>query len=120
MNGKKFDKLFTNALESSKNKLIDVLNKFFIENHNSDYEIVFNEPYYCDVNELYYSVPNGFCFPKRMWLNTNHRLAIERGFDWEDMTTDEEEICVDDMSLKDLIDFCQFITENFESIKKGD
>lgn len=112
MNGKKFNKLFTNAVESAKNKLIDILNKLFIENHNNDYEIVFNE--------LYYSVSNGFCFPKRMYLNVNHRLVIERGFDWEDMTTDEEEVCVDDMSLQDLIDFCQFITENFESIKKGD
>ena len=117
MNGKKFDKLFTNAVESAKNKLVDILNNFFIENHNNDNEIVFNESYYSPFNELYYSVTNGFCFPKRMYLNVNHRLVIERGFDWEDLTTDEEEVCIDDMSLQDILEFCQFITENFESIK---
>ena len=108
MNGKKFNKLFTNAVEQSKNRLIDILNKLFIENYNNDFEIVFKE-------NIYYSVSNGFCFPKRMYLNVNHRVAIERGFDWENLTTDEEEICIDDMSLKDLIDFCQFITEDFEN-----
>ena len=108
MNGKKFDKLFNNAVNSAKNKLIDILNKLFIENHNNDYEIVFKE-------NIYYYVSNGFCYPKRMWLNTNHRIVIERGFDWEDLTTDEEEICVDDMSLKDLIEFCEFITDDFEN-----
>lgn len=108
MNGKKFDKLFTNAVEQTKNRLIDILNKLFIENHNNDFEIVFKE-------NIYYSVSNGFCFPKRMYLNVNHRVVIERGFDWENLTTDEEEICIDDMSLKDLIDFCQFITEDFEN-----
>ena len=108
MNGKKFDKLFINAVEQTKNRLIDILNKLFIENHNNDFEIVFKE-------NIYYSVSNGFCFPKRMYLNVNHRVAIERGFDWENLTTDEEEICIDDMSLKDLIDFCQFITEDFEN-----
>ena len=117
MNGKKFDKLFTNAVESARNRLTNVLNKFFIENHNNNREIVFNESYYSDFDQLHYSVPNGFCFPKRMYLNVNHRIVIERGFDWEDLTTDEEEVCVDDMSIKDLIDFCQFITENFENIK---
>lgn len=108
MNGKKFDKLFTNAVESAKNKLVDILNKLFIENHNNEYEIVFKE-------NIYYYVSNGFCFPKRMYMNVNHRIVIERGFDWEDLTTDEEEICVDDMSLKDLIEFCEFITEDFEN-----
>ena len=108
MNGKKFNKLFTNAVEQSKNRLIDILNKLFIENYNNDFEIVFKE-------NIYYSVSNGFCFPKRMYLNVNHRVAIERGFDWENLTTDEEEICIDDMSLKDLIDFCQFITDDFEN-----
>ena len=108
MKGQEFDKLFVNTIETAKNSLISILIKLFNENNNNDYEIVFKE-------NIYYSISYGFCFPKRMWLNNNHRLVIERGFDWEDFTTDEEEICVDDMSLKDLIDFCQFITEDFKN-----
>ena len=108
MNGKKFDKLFTNAVESAKNRIIDILNKLFIENHNNDYEIVFRK-------ESYYAVPDGFCYPSRMFLNVNHRLVIERDFDWDDATTDWEEICVDDMDLFDLLRFCDdYINENFE------
>ena len=108
MNGKKFDKLFTNAVESAKNRIIDILNKLFIENHNNDYEVVFRK-------ESYYAVPNGFCYPSRMYLNVNHRLVIERDFDWDDATTDWEEICVDDMDLFDLLRFCDdYINENFE------
>jgi hypothetical protein len=111
MNGKKFDKLFTNAVESAKNRIIDILNKLFIENHNNDYEIVFKE-------NIYYNVSNSYCFPKRMWLNTNHKLVIERIFNWEDLTIEEEVICIDDMSIKDLIDFFQFIMEDFENYIK--
>lgn len=108
MKGKEFDKLVVNTIQTAKNSLIAILIKLFDENHNADYEIVFKE-------QSYYSVPDGFCYPKRMWLNVNHRLVIERGFDWEDMTTDEEEICVDDMDLFDLLRFCDdYINENFE------
>ena len=50
-----------------------------------------------------------------MYLNVNHRLVIERDFDWDDATTDWEEICVDDMDLFDLLRFCDdYINENFE------
>jgi hypothetical protein len=108
MKGQEFNKLFVNTIETAKNSLISILIKLFNENHNNDYEIVFKE-------DIYYHIPYGFCFPKRMWLNNNCRLVIEREFDWEDLSTDEEEICVDDMPLKDLIDFFQFITEDFEN-----
>jgi hypothetical protein len=51
-------------------------------------------------------------------MNVNHRVVIERIFNWEDLTIEKEEICIDNMSLKDLIDFCQFITDYFENIYK--
>lgn len=111
MKGQEFNKLFNNTIETAKNSLISILIKLFNENHNNDYEIVFKE-------DIYYNIPNGYCFPKRMWLDTNHKLVIERIFNWEDFTIEEEKTCLNDMSLKDLIDFCQFITEDFENYIK--
>lgn len=109
MKANEFNTLLGNTIETAKNSLIAILTKLFNENHNEDYDIVFK-------NESYYSIPNGFCFPKRMFLNVNHRLVVERDSDWEDCTTDWEEICVDDMTLEDLILFCNYINENFEKI----
>jgi hypothetical protein len=111
MKGQEFNKLFVNTIEIAKNSLISILIKLFNENHNNDYEIVFKE-------NIYYNVSNCYCFPKRMWLNPNHKLVIERIFNWEDLTIEEEVICIDDMSIKDLIDFFQFITEDFENYIK--
>ena len=108
MKANEFNNLLDNTIQTTKNSLIAILIKLFDENHNADYEIVFKE-------QSYYAVPDGFCFPKRMWLNVNHRLVIERDFDWDDATTDWEEICVDDMDVFDLLRFCDdYINENFE------
>ena len=110
MKANEFNNLLGNTIKTTKNSLIAILIKLFNENHNADYEIVFKE-------QSYYSVPDGFCYPKRMWLNVNHRLVIERDFDWDDMTTDWEEICVDDMDLFDLLRFCEdYINEYFNKI----
>lgn len=111
MKGKEFDNMLGNAIETAKNSLISILIKLFNENHNNDYEIVFKE-------NIYYNVCNGYYFPKRMYLDNNHKLVIERMIEWGCSVIEEEEICVNNMSLKDLIDLCQFITEDFENYIK--
>lgn len=107
MKANEFNVLLSNTIETAKNSLIAILTKLFNENHNEEYDVVFN-------NGTYYSVPNGFCFPKKMFLNVNRRLVIERDYDWDDLATDWEEICVDDMTLEDLALFCNYINEDFE------